>query len=67
MLACTPTIIKRNILVSMTFGKYSADDAMPLLKFALLNDVDPAGLMSDLVKRCACSSLAGAVGPRGSA
>lgn len=37
-----------NILVSMTFGKYSADVAMPLLKLVLLNAVGPAVLMFGL-------------------
>ena len=56
-----------NILESMTFGKYSADVAMPLLRVALLNAGAPVVLMPDLGKNCACSSLVGIIGPRGPA
>jgi hypothetical protein len=60
-LASTAGQFKRDVLVSMTFGKYSADVDI-ILELTPLFKAAPDVLMSDLGRKCACPSRVGNIG-----
>jgi hypothetical protein len=71
-LALSAGQVRLDILVSITFGKYSADvdiisELTLLFIAALLNAGAPDVTMSDLGKKCACPSRVGNIGRCGPA
>jgi hypothetical protein len=66
-LALSAGQFRLDVLVSITFGKYSADvdiilELTPLFIAVLLNAGAPEVTMSDLGKKCACPSRVGNTG-----